>query len=215
LEDLGTGALVEEPLWGQTWSRFLTLPKRTLQRYPRALPPINSPTFWQRYGEPLDDFLQAATLLRDAVRSLSEAKKDVQRRRGVSEMEQLRRGISEKDSASVRSWGVRKLNTLVSRVGPVFQVSGVGVVVEWDAPDSEYRQRSRNRGKEDRYEFFMRHRSPLMQADLHLSNTDLGLAFSAFAQPYARIDPSTFRDKVFATPNLQEIMGQTDQLPLA
>ena len=39
------------------------------------------------------------------------------------------------------------------------------------------------------------------------------LAFSASAQPSARTAPSTFRDNVDATPNLQNIMRQTDQLP--
>ena len=39
------------------------------------------------------------------------------------------------------------------------------------------------------------------------------LAFSASAQPSARTAPSICRDNVCATPNLQNIMRQTDQLP--
>lgn len=120
IQNLKDGAFTEEPLWGETCSRFLSLPKRIRQRYPRAFAKPDTEDFWRCYGEPLEDFLGAARLLRDAVRNLDTARKDTTRRAPH---------VLDANTEGVRSWGLDVLNRLVG---------SVGVALRWDQADLRY-----------------------------------------------------------------------------
>src|SRR5947208_4297865 len=69
---------VEEPL-GRTWARFFpSVPARERERYP--YPPPLTEAFWRLYAEPVEDFLDAARALRDA---LGQIKARTDRARGI------------------------------------------------------------------------------------------------------------------------------------
>lgn len=62
------GSQVWEPI-ASAWGRFFpSVPEREREQYPYPRP--LSPTFWQLYAEPVTDFIDAATALRDYVAAL-------------------------------------------------------------------------------------------------------------------------------------------------
>ena len=68
LQDLRTGEWKTESL-SQTWSRFFPhVPDEEREIYPYPLP--GTAAFWSIYGEPVSDFLEAATLLLTPLQAL-------------------------------------------------------------------------------------------------------------------------------------------------
>jgi hypothetical protein len=84
-ELLGADASVE-PL-EKTWARFFpTIPRDRHQHYALQLP--GSEGFWKCYAEPVEDFVEAAVLFRDAVGAVRSRDKD-QRAVGVDRLDAL------------------------------------------------------------------------------------------------------------------------------
>lgn len=72
IRDVSTNRLEEEPL-SKTWARFFpSVPEGETDTFDYPVP--LSEGFWRMYAEPLDDFLDAARSLRNALRALGQMK---------------------------------------------------------------------------------------------------------------------------------------------
>jgi hypothetical protein len=127
LAALDSDRLIEEPLTGPTWSRFVFVPKKLRSGRQFSFAPLQSETFWKYYREPVGDFLEAAKLLRQAVRNLVETGS-----RTTSAARSGRRKVSPasiNDNDSVRAWGLRAFGTLLRGAGPA---------IYWDEAPKRY-----------------------------------------------------------------------------
>ncbi len=110
LQDLRTARVGEREPFGKTWARFFpSVPRRARETYPYPLP--LTPTFWTLYAEPINDFLDAAKAIREAL-------EDCGTRRN---RDRLNRGL-------------RTLNALVDPIGPSLRFEGGRFQHRWRAP---------------------------------------------------------------------------------
>jgi hypothetical protein len=106
--------LIEEPL-SQTWGKFFPdIPNEKQESYKYPLPLTSE--WWSVYGEPVDAFLNAARVFRDALEAL---KTDVS-------------NLGDDEMALEFDIGLQGINTLIS---------AVGMSVHFQSEANEYRQR--------------------------------------------------------------------------
>ena len=113
LQDLRTGEWKTESL-SQTWSRFFPdVPDEEREIYPYPLP--RTPAFWQIYGEPVSDFLGAATQLLAPLQALCGNEKT----------------ISDEELAATQQ-AVDGLNRLLGPVGPAAFIGDGRLQQQWN-----------------------------------------------------------------------------------